>query len=285
MAWTLRYASHLGYRTPDAPLFRDSVGSLDPEAHVAFAAELGLAGVQYALARSRPPAEREAAARALARYGLETGCVVYTTRERLTAPLWGSTGREARAVLESELVQAFETAKQVSARHLAVLSGADPRLPLTYQRTAMVENLRWAAALAERAGVTLLLEAVSSRNLPSMLLHHVADAHAMVRAVDSPAVRLIFDTGHVQAMDGDLLGHLDACWDAVALVQIADHPGRLEPGSGEINFGAILRELHRRKFRGLVELEHHWSGPGRAVEQQGMDFLRRLDAGLSEEQP
>jgi hydroxypyruvate isomerase len=277
MAWALRYASHLGYRTSDAPLFRESVGSLEPLAHIAFAAELGFAGVQYALARSRPVAEQQAVASALARYGLETGCVIYTTRDKLAAPLWGTTDAEARAVLKRELTAGFETAKRINSRYLAVLSGADPHLPIGEQRAAMAENLRWAAPLAERAGITLLLEPISTRSVANLLLHHIGDVHAMVRAVDSPAVRLIFDTGHVQAMDGDLLAHLDSCWNVIELVQIADNPHRLEPGAGEINFESILRELYRRSYRGLVELEHNWSETSRATEQRGIAYLRRLD--------
>jgi hydroxypyruvate isomerase len=280
MTWTLRYASHLGYRSADAPLYPQSVGSLDPVAQVEFAAGLGFSGVQYALARSRPVTEQEAVARALARHGLEAGCVIYTVRDKLVLPLWSVTGAAARAALEPELEAAFETAKRVNSRHLAVLSGADPRLPLAYQRAAMIENLTWAAALAERAGVILCVESINRRNLPNMLLHHIGDAYGVVRAVASPAVRLIFDTAHVQAMDGDLLAHLEACWDSIALVQIADNPGRLEPGSGEVNFAAILGFLRRRNFRGLVELEHNWSEASRDAEERGIDYLRRLDAEL-----
>lgn len=280
MAWKLRYASHLGYRAADTPLFRESVGSLDPEAHIAYAAELGFAGVQYALARTRPVEEQERAARALSRYGLETGCVVYAARDKFTAPLWGVALDEVRAVLSAELAGAFETAKRVNSRYVVVISGADPKRPRAEQRAAMVDSLRWAASLAERAGVTLLLEAISSRNVPNLLLHHISDALDVVKTVNSPAVRLIFDTGHVQAMDGDLLTNLDACWDATAIVQIADNPGRLEPGAGEINFATVFGHLHRRGFGGLVELEHHWSQSSREVEQRGIEYLRRLDDGL-----
>ena len=67
MAWQLRYASHLGYRSAQEPLFRASVGTLDPLAHVDYAANLGLAGVQYALARGRPTDEQDAVGAALAR--------------------------------------------------------------------------------------------------------------------------------------------------------------------------------------------------------------------------
>jgi hydroxypyruvate isomerase len=280
MAWKLRYASHLGYRSPNTPLFRESVGSLDPEAHIAFAAELGFAGVQYALARTRPVEEQERVARAVSRYGLETGCIVYAARDRFTAPLWAMALDDVRAVLAAELSGAFEAAKRANSRYVVVISGADAKRPLGEQRAAMADNLRWAASLAERAGITLLVEAISSRNVPNLLLHHIGDACHMVKAVDSPAVRLIFDTGHVQAMDGDLLAHLDTCWDVTSIVQIADHPGRLEPGSGEINFATVLGHLHRRGFGGLVELEHHWSASGREVERRGIEYLRRLDSDL-----
>ncbi len=284
MAWTLRYASHLGYREPDKPLYRHIVGSLDPVAHVEFAASIGFSGVQYAMAKARPVTEQEAVARALAEYGLEAGCVIYTAREKLSAPLWSRSDADARAVLAAELAGAFETAKRVNSRYVAVLSGADPRLPLAYQRAAMTENLRWAADLAERAGVVLCVESINRRSLPNMLINHIGDAYQIVSNVDHSCVRLIFDTAHIQAMDGDLLSHLDACWDTIALVQIADNPGRLEPGSGELNFANILRFLYRRRYRGLVELEHDWSVPGRDTEQRGIESLRQLDAGIAEQE-
>jgi hydroxypyruvate isomerase len=93
-------------------------------------------------------------------------------------------------------------------------------------------------------------------------------------------VQLIFDTSHVQIMDGDILAHLDACWDAIAVVQLADNPGRLEPGTGELNFPNILRVLAARKFDGLVELEHGWAAPGADAEARGIDWLRHVDAQL-----
>jgi hydroxypyruvate isomerase len=141
-----------------------------------------------------------------------------------------------------------------------------------------VENLRWAAERAEKAGVVLLLESVDRNRLPGMLLHHIDDARQIVTTVGSPAVRLIFDTAHIQAMDGDLVANLEAAWDAVAIVQLADTPGRLEPGTGEVDFDAVLALLKRRRFTGLVELEFNWSVAGRGVEQAGLERLRQIDA-------
>ena len=278
MAWQLRYASHLGYRSSEEPLFRDSVGNLDAVAHVEYAASVGFSGVQYALARGRPQAEQEAVGAALARRGLEAGCVIYTTFDKIRRPLWSHTGREARAILSDELALGFETARRVGSRYLAVLSGLDADREEAPQRVAFVENLRWAAERAERAGMILLLESIDRNRLPGMLLHHIGAAHEVVTACDSPSVRLIFDTAHIQAMDGNLIAHLEATWDAIAIVQLADTPGRLEPGTGEVDFAGVLGVLKRRGFRGLVELEFGWSKPGRDAEQEGLERLRRLDA-------
>lgn len=280
MRWTLRYASHLGYRSPDSPLFRESVGSLDLAAHVRFAAELGLAGVQDAWAASRPIEEQSALGQAMERHGLEGGCVVYAAREKVRAPLWAVSGPDARARLASELDAAIAAARRIRARCLVVLSGALPNVPPALQFAAMIENLRWAADIAGKAGMTLCLESISRKSVPNMLLHHIGEAYAAAKAVNHPALKLIFDTSHIQIMDGDLLANLDAVWDEVALVQIADNPGRLEPGTGEINFANVLRAIRARGFTGLIELEHGWSEPTRACEQRGIENLQRMDAQL-----
>jgi hydroxypyruvate isomerase len=204
--------------------------------------------------------------------------MLYCPFERLQWVAWGDGTSSAREAIGNELRAAFEASKRIGARRLAVLGGADPRRPLLLQHAAFVEHLRFAADLAQAAGVVLCLETLNRRSVPDMLLHHVADAHAVVRAVARPEVRLIFDTAHVQAMDGDLLEHLEATWEAIEIVQIADNPGRNEPGSGEINFESVWKRLALRGYRGLVELEHGWSRPGPESERRGLERLRELDA-------
>lgn len=144
----------------------------------------------------------------------------------------------------------------------------------------MIENLKWAAEKAERANVVLCLENLSRRSLPGMLLEHLSEAYAAVTTVASPSVRLIFDTSHVQIMDGDLLENLRATWPAIEVIQLADNPGRGEMGSGELNFANILRAIHGHGFAGLVELEHGWTRPGRDTELNAIEYLRRIDGAL-----
>src|SRR5260370_28841928 len=214
----------------------------------------------------------------MARLGLEAGCVIYTTFDKIRRPLWSDDGTEARATLSTELALAFETAQRVGSRYLAVLAGLDPNMAEKPQLAAFVENLRWAAERAEKAGMVLLLESVDRNRLPGMLLHHIGAAQEVVASVASPSVRLIFDTAHIQAMDGNLIAHLEPTWDSIAVVQLADTPGRLEPGTGEVDFAGVLGVLKRRGFRGLVELEFGWSMTGREAEQSVLERLRRLEA-------
>ena len=282
MTWALRYASHLGYRSPDTPLYRESVGSDDPVAHVEFAASLGFAGVQYALAVTRPAQEIARVARALAHHRLEVGCLLYAPREILTQPLWGTLDIDAKELRELHLARSFAVAQELGARRVAVLSGADPAQPRALQHAALIENLKSAAEKAERANLVLCLENLSRRSLPGMLLEHVADAYTAVSTVSSPSVRLIFDTSHVQIMDGDVLENLRATWRAIEIIQLADNPGRGEPGSGELNFVNILREVQRQSYVGLVELEHGWTRPGRDAELHGIESLKEIDAALSQ---
>jgi hydroxypyruvate isomerase len=279
--WNLRYASHLGYRDPERALYAASVGSDDPVAQVDFAATLGFAGVQYARAIDRTPGERAQVRTALERHGLETGCMTYARREIVLAPLWADTSAESRTVRERALAETFAVAHEINARHAIVFSGENPRIPRAIQQAAFVENLKRAAPLAAANGVVLCLENMSRKSRTGTLVSHIGEAYAIAKAVDHPAVRIVFDTSHVQVMDGDVLDNLRAVWDAVAVVQIADNPSRFEPGSGELNFENILRAVRDLGYAGLVELEHDWSEPTRAGEQRGLADLQALDGRLA----
>lgn len=281
MSWSLRYAPHLGYRPPFQPLFAATVGTDDPVEHVRFAAENGFAGVLYAAARGRPPVEQQRVGEAIAAHGLQAGCILYTTFDQVRNTSWATDSAEAREWIAAQLAEATAVAHRVGAQQLAVLGGADPQQPIAQQHAAFVQNLRYAADVVARDGLTLVLETLSRKSIPGMLLQHMPDALAVVLAVDHPAVRLIFDTSHVQIMDGDLLFHLERAWDFIASVQLADNPGRLQPGTGEINFESVLRMLMQRGYQGLVELEHGWHQPGVESERRGLANLRRLDAAAS----
>jgi hydroxypyruvate isomerase len=277
MSWRLRYASHLGYRSAELPLFRASVGGSQVEDHIALSARLGFSGVQYALAVTRPAEEHARVAKAMTSANLEVGCVLYAPMDVVRSALWSQPHRKVADIIELHLRKAIEVARAVNSRYIAVLTGADPSLPTDVQRTNFVQNLTAVAARAAAENVVLCLESIAPSSLPSMLLQHVEDARAIVREINSPAIRLIFDTAHVHAVDGNVLEHLVRCLPDIALVQFADSPGRLEPGTGTIDFRGVIEMLKVHQYRGLVELEHGWSEPSAECEAAGIRRLREWD--------
>jgi hydroxypyruvate isomerase len=90
---------------------------------------------------------------------------------------------------------------------------------------------------------------------PGHCLFGSAAAIEICRAVGSPHVKLNWDLYHMQISEGDLCRHLREGFDHVGYVQLADNPGRHEPGTGEIRYERVLRELHELGYRGFVGLE------------------------------
>ena len=280
MNWNLRYAPHLGFRSLDTPLFAASVGSTDPVSQIAFIASLGFAGVQDPWFATRPETDQLRIASALGEHGLAAGCVVCGTPGSIRKPLWTAPGQTARANLERELHGALAAARRLRAGKIAVLTGEDASSPRERQIETMIANLHWAAGLVASEGLTLCLEPTNARSLTNMLLTHFDEGCRIARATGHDSVRMIFDTAHVQSMDGDLLGRMERNWDLIDVVQIANHPGRLEPGIGEIDMQAILEKVRELGYRGLVELEHLWSAPDAIIERRGINWLRQVDASL-----
>lgn len=279
MTHPLRFALHLGYRPPFEPLFRATVRNDDPVEHVRFAAERGFAGVLAAAARRYSIEEQVRLGQAIARHGLEAGCLLYTTFDQLRNTSWGRDDASARAWIDQEMAAASLTAQRIGARCLAVLGGADPERDQAAQRETMAMHLRRVAERVAPAGLQLCVETLNAASVPGMLLHHVADAVEVLRRADHPAVRLIFDTAHVQAMDGDVLPWLQQAWPWVEVVQIADHPGRFEPGSGTVDVEGVLDWLRTAGYRGLVELEHGWQTAGIEAENQALRWLAHHGLG------
>jgi hydroxypyruvate isomerase len=196
-------------------------------------------------------------------------------------PLWTCVGVGARKGLEAKLDVAIEAARQLGARQIVALTGIDPDSPRQSQIDRFVSNLAWAASRVGDEGLTLCLEPTNARTLPGMLLNHFEEGCEIARAVGRPSVRMIYDTAHVQSMDGDLLGNFERAFDLIEIVQIANHPGRTEPEIGEANLATVIEKVHACGYRGLVELEHVWSKGGLDAEQRGLDWLRRIDASLA----
>ena len=109
--------------------------------------------------------------------------------------------------------------------------------------------------LAAGAGVTFALENLNPIDHPGVPFARTADVLALVSSVDRPELRINLDLYHTQLGEGDLMRWTDRCLPWVGEVQVADNPGRNEPGTGEVNWPAVARHLAALGYDGVVTLE------------------------------
>jgi hydroxypyruvate isomerase len=276
--FAMNFAPHLGILRPDRPMFLHHAGS-DPLDQLRFIADQGFRAVADNNLQQRPSGVQDRMGAEMARLGIEMGCFVAFGQE--SRPTFVRAGVEIREFLARQIDCALNTAERVSGRWITTVCGhPDPELPWAYQFANVIDNLRLCAERAHRAGVTLIIESTNRRAMPGIFITSVKDAYLLVHAVASPAVKVLFDVGHVQVEDGDLIKNLDRCWDEVAYFQLADNPGRREPGSGEINFVNLLRRIHRKGYRGILDMEHLISGEGRAGEEAVIRTYEALSAAI-----
>lgn len=163
------------------------------------------------------------------------------------------------AAFVEKVEKGCEAAKVLKCKLMTVVAGDDvPGLSQEQMHANVIEGLKKAAPVAERHGVTLILEPMNIRvDHEGHCLYGSAPAIKIVKAVGSKAVKLNWDLYHMHITEGDLCGHLREGFaaDAIAYIQLADHPGRNEPGTGELNYSRVLKELKALKYDGWVGLE------------------------------
>jgi hydroxypyruvate isomerase len=280
MGWGLRYAPHVGYLPPDVELLFRALAGADRAAHVEFAAREGFAGILYPWAAESAAAQRVSVRQALRATGLDCSCVVSAPMSAILDPLWVTAGAAADERALGYVRHALAVAQELGSGILAVLIRGDGTQSTTTQWQRAADRLRASADLAARQGVVLAVEPMI--DLPEMLLPTFATAVDFVHHVAHPGVKLIFDTGHVTRMGDPLQSSFVDAYDDIALLQLADMPGRIEPGAGSIEFVPLLAHAMRRGYSGLVDLEHGWSQPGQDAERHGLQLLRRLDQSAQE---
>ena len=153
--------------------------------------------------------------------------------------------------------RAVDTAKLLGAKKATVVGGNDqPGMTPAVMHQNIIDGLKLAAPIAEAGGLTLILEPMNVRvDHAGHCLFGSSDAVRICREVGSPSVKINWDLYHMQISEGDLCGRLREGFDQVGYVQLADHPGRNEPGTGEIQFRRVLRELRELGYDDFVGLE------------------------------
>ena len=139
-------------------------------------------------------------------------------------------------------------------------------------RQTFVENLRFAAAELKKAGLRLLIEPINTFDIPGFYLTRTDQAVAILDEVDADNAFVQYDIYHAQRMEGELAATVQKYLPRIAHVQLADNPGRNEPGSGEINYPFLLAHLDRIGYDGWIGCEYK---PATTTEA-GLGWRQRL---------
>ncbi|WP_449394569.1 2-oxo-tetronate isomerase [Devosia riboflavina] len=240
------------------PRFSANLSMLYPELpfldRFAAAAADGFKAVEYVGAYDQEPSALKAL---LDQYGLAQALF------NLPAGNWAAGERgiachpDRIADFRQGIDKAIEYAKATGCGQVNCLAGIAPE---GYDRSTLeltlIDNLRYAAPRFADAGIKLLLEPINTRDIPGFLINSTDDYERMASAVKHDNLYLQYDFYHMQVVQGDLIPTFLRLQSRIAHVQIADNPGRHEPGSGEVNYPNIFKALDEAGYTGWVGAEY-----------------------------
>jgi hydroxypyruvate isomerase len=167
--------------------------------------------------------------------------------------------------------KAIEYARALNCKQLNCLAGICPKdAPDDRQRAAFVSNLKFAALKLKEAGIKLLIEPINTRDIPGFYLTRSHQALEIIREVGSDNLFLQYDIYHMQIMEGDLARTIEANLALIPHMQLADNPGRNEPGTGEINYAFLFDHIDRIGYKGWIGCEYK----PKAKTEDGLSWIR-----------
>jgi hydroxypyruvate isomerase len=171
------------------------------------------------------------------------------------------------------VARAIEVGTALGVPQLNCLAGKAPAgLAFKSLHETFVDNLRFAAAELKKAKLRLLIEPINTLDIPGFFLNRTAQALAILGEVGSDNLFVQYDIYHAQRMEGELAATLQKHLARIGHVQLADNPGRNEPGTGEINYTFLFAHLDRIGYSGFVGCEYK---PATTTEA-GLSWRQRL---------
>jgi hydroxypyruvate isomerase len=185
---------------------------------------------------------------------------------------------EQTEAFRTQFIEQMRAAQELECPKIILLSGNRvDGLGAGVQRQTSIDTLKWAAEKAAKEQIDIVIEPIDLLENPSIYLASVADGFEIVRAVDSPHVKVLYDVYHEQRSFGNLIEKLEKNIDWVGLVHIADVPGRHEPGTGEIDYGSIYRKLAQLNYSHWIAMEYYPIGePVASLKKSRMEAQRAL---------
>ncbi|QGJ71168.1 Xylose isomerase domain-containing protein TIM barrel [Planctomycetales bacterium 10988] len=162
------------------------------------------------------------------------------------------------------LKHTIKIAPLVDGQWSTVTSGViQPDIPISEQRHSVIEVLKRSAEMVEDSGPMLVLEPLNTLvNHPGYLVVTSEDAYDIMEKVGSPKVKILFDIYHQQISEGNLILNIRNYYDQIGYFQFGDHPGRKEPGTGEINYKNVFKAIYDLGYKGVLGGEYSPYGGG-----------------------
>jgi hydroxypyruvate isomerase len=168
-------------------------------------------------------------------------------------------GREAE--FRAGVAQAIDYATHLGCPQVHCMSGLVPTgVASGILRETYIANLKYAAAETAKAGLRLLIEPINPRDIPGYYLNTSKQGIEIMDAVGAPNVFLQYDIYHMQIVEGDLAPTMERLLPRIGHMQLADTPGRHEPGTGEINYPFLFGHLDRIGYQGWIGCEYRPAG-------------------------
>ena len=153
--------------------------------------------------------------------------------------------------------RAIDYATALGCKQLNCLAGITPEGADTDKVwETLVENLRFAADALARASIRLVVEPINTRDIPGFFLNRTEQGLRLIEEVGSANLGLQYDIYHMQIMEGDLAPTIESALAKIWHVQLADNPGRHEPGTGEINYPFLFGFLDQIGYQGWIGCEY-----------------------------
>ncbi len=170
--------------------------------------------------------------------------------------------------------KAITYARQLGVGQLNCLAGkASAGVAEAELRTTFVDNLRYAAAELKKAGLRLLIEPINPFDIPGFYLTRTAQAVEILDEVHADNAFVQYDIYHAQRTEGELAATVQKYLSRIGHIQLADNPGRNEPGSGEINYAFLFAHLDRIGYDGWIGCEYNPAGKTEA----GLGWRQQLN--------
>jgi hydroxypyruvate isomerase len=164
-------------------------------------------------------------------------------------------------------------AQALGVKRLNCLAGKVPTgVDAATARRTFVDNLRFAAPVLEKAGLKLLIEPINHFDIPGFFLTRSDQAIAILDEVAAPNAFLQYDIYHAQREEGEIAATLQRLMPRIGHIQLADNPGRNEPGTGELNWAFLFAHIDRLGYAGHIGCEYK---PATTTEA-GLGWMQRL---------